>query len=426
MGRTSPATKFLLAAGAGALNTANAVRPLSRDGGLSMPSCLAGWLTSELPLHTIAGQAAATAAVGARHGFRSPQARAALTLNAASWAALATMHRSAGRAYEVFDEALAEVFDPEELAPAPMVKLTAAQIANPLANGRSRYLRAEDVKYSDEAGRRNHLDVWAPPNLPGGAKAPVLLQIHGGGWTIGNKEQQGRPLMTQMCSQGWICVAINYRLSPRSTWPDHIVDVKKAIAWIRSHITGYGGDPDFVAVTGGSAGGHLTSLAALSPNDPSFQPGFEDVDTTLQAAVPFYGVYDPQNRDGTGRDDIGDFMERIVLKCSPAEHPDVWDAASPAARDLGDAPPFLVVHGTNDSLVPYQQARSFVAQLRAASRRPVVYAELPGAQHAFEIFASVRTHHTVRAVGRFLDHVHSSHTTPMAVSDYCPRPVSQE
>ncbi|MBL7660064.1 alpha/beta hydrolase, partial [Escherichia coli] len=91
---------------------------------------------------------------------------------------------------------------------------------------------------------------------------------------------------------GWICVAINYRHSPRNTWPDHILDVKRALAWVKAHISEYGGDPDFIAITGGSAGGHLSSLAALTPNDPRFQPGFEEADTRVQAAVPFYGVYD--------------------------------------------------------------------------------------------------------------------------------------
>ena len=120
----------------------------------------------------------------------------------------------------------------------------------------------------------------------------MLLQVHGGAWTVGAKEHQGRPLMNQMAAKGWVCVAINYRLSPRDPWPAHIVDVKRAIAWVKDNIADYGGDPDYLAITGGSAGGHLTALAALTPGDPEFQPGFEDADTSVQAAVPFYGIYD--------------------------------------------------------------------------------------------------------------------------------------
>ncbi len=92
--------------------------------------------------------------------------------------------------------------------------------------------------------------------------------------------------MSHLAARGWICVSIGYRVSPMHTWPDHIVDVKRALAWVKENIAHYGGDPDFVAITGGSAGGHLSTLAALTPNDPAFQPGFEDADTSGVASVP--------------------------------------------------------------------------------------------------------------------------------------------
>ncbi len=85
----------------------------------------------------------------------------------------------------------------------------------------------------------------------------MLLQVPGGAWASGNKRGQAHPLMSHLAELGWVCVSINYRLSPRHTWPDHIVDVKRAIAWVKDNIADYGGDPDFIAVTGGSAGGHL-------------------------------------------------------------------------------------------------------------------------------------------------------------------------
>ena len=111
----------------------------------------------------------------------------------------------------------------------------------------------------------------------------MLLQVHGGAWILGKKDQQGIPLMQHLAAQGWVCVAINYRLSPRDPWPAQAIDVKQAIAWIREHIAEYGGDPDYIAITGGSAGGHLTALTALTPNDPEWQPGFEDADTSVAA-----------------------------------------------------------------------------------------------------------------------------------------------
>ena len=134
------------------------------------------------------------------------------------------------------------------------------------------------ISYAD-AGKRNLLDIYQPQE-PREGGFPVLLQVHGGAWMIGEKEQQAKPLMYHMAQRGWLCVAINYRLSPQAAFPAHIIDVKKAIAWIRDNIADYGGNPDFIAITGGSAGGHLSSLAALTPNRAEWQPGFEDVDTT--------------------------------------------------------------------------------------------------------------------------------------------------
>ena len=121
----------------------------------------------------------------------------------------------------------------------------------------------------------NHLDIWRRPDLSAHGRAPVLIHVPGGCWTITNKLGQGYPLMCRLVELGWVCVSINYRGSPGNAWPAHIIDVKGAIAWVRDNIADYGGDPDFIAMAGGSAGAHLSSLAALTPNDPRWQPGFE-------------------------------------------------------------------------------------------------------------------------------------------------------
>jgi acetyl esterase/lipase len=244
--------------------------------------------------------------------------------------------------------------------------------------------------------------VWRRADLAEDANAPVLLQVPGGAWVTGQKEGQAYPLLAHLAERGWVCVAINYRLSPRATWPDHIVDVKRAIAWVRSNIARHGGDPEFVAVTGGSAGGHLAALSALSINDPLFQPGFEDTDTAVQAAVPFYGVYDFTNRDDSGRAELSEFLARKVMKSQLLDDRVRWEAASPLSRVRADAPPFFIIHGRNDTLVPVKQARVFATALAKESANPVVFGELPRAQHAFDTVGSVRTLHTVRAVERFL------------------------
>jgi acetyl esterase/lipase len=213
--------------------------------------------------------------------------------------------------------------------------------------------------------------------------------------------------MAHLADRGWVCVSINYRLSPRATWPEHIVDVKRAIAWTRAHIADHGGDPRFVAITGGSAGGHLTALAALTPGLPAFQPGFEDEDTSVVAAVPFYGVYDFTNRNHDANRGLEQLLATRVIKSRLADDRVTWDLASPMSHVRPDAPPFFLLHGTNDTLVPVEQGHAFARMLRETSRQPVAFAELPRAQHAFDTLPSVRAYHTVRAVERFLAVVRS-------------------
>jgi len=200
-------------------------------------------------------------------------------------------------------------------------------------------------------------------------------------------------------------VAPNYRLSPGARFPDHLVDCKRALAWVRRNIAPYGGNPGFIAVTGGSAGGHLAALVALTANEPRLQPGFEDVDTTVAAAVPFYGVYDFVDRHGlkgSGATMV-QWLEKTVMPCSPERDPGVWDLASPIAQVCRDAPPFLILHGTHDSLASVAEARHFAERLHAVSMQPVIYAELPGAQHAWDIFRSRRALESTHAVMRFLE-----------------------
>jgi acetyl esterase/lipase len=258
-----------------------------------------------------------------------------------------------------------------------------------------------NIAFSDAGGVKLRLDVYRPRAQKG--KLPTILFVHGGGWVIGSKDDQGKPLANWLAAHGWVVINANYRLSPRFAFPDHIIDVKAAIKWIREHGTAYGADPDFLVITGGSAGGHLAALAALTPNDPAFQPGFEDADTRVQACVPFYGVYDFTDRRGIWKESLLlPLLERSVMKKRLDEAREEFERASPMSQVRADAPPFLVVHGTRDTIVPVGEARLFVDLLRATSRAPVAYAEVPGAQHAFEVFPSERTAHVLCGVERFL------------------------
>ena len=178
-----------------------------------------------------------------------------------------------------------------------------------------------------------------------------------------------------------------------------------ALAWVKENIADYGGDPDFVAISGGSAGGHLTALTALTANDPQWQPGFEDVDTSVVAAVPVYGRYDWFTGEGPGRPEFLGILQRYIVKKRFAEHRDVYLDASPITKVRSDAPPFFVLHGTDDSIIPVQEGRDFVEALKAVSSNPVVYSEIPHAQHAFDFFGSPHGHYTATAVTHFLDWV---------------------
>lgn len=404
-------TAFLVVSILGALLTVNAYRPLVQRGPLSVFAFFAGWLASELPFHRLALQVVVAAFFVWQGALDAWQGWVALALLAASWVAHWYLVGEANAARDVAEAALVEALGGDyrdrilpELADRFDPPLPRHRLVRPFRHHHPDVRVTKNLSYG-RYGRRNRLDVYRHVDEPDGC--PVLLQVHGGAWVIGNKDQQGWPLMSHLAANGWVCVAINYRLGPRSSWPDMVVDVKQAITWVKDHVGEYGGNPDFVVITGGSAGGHLCSLAALTANDPAFQPGFEERDTTVQACVPFYGVYDFTNRDQVGRGDMRQFLERMVMKTKLASAEDQWRAASPVWRVHAEAPPFFVVHGKNDTLVPVTQARLFVQLLRDVSRQTVAYAELPGAQHAFEVFTSVRTGHVINAVERFVASVYS-------------------
>jgi acetyl esterase/lipase len=389
--------------------TANALQPVSsyRAG---IPAMIGGWLTSELAPHLIA----LTAADTARELSRASRSRAGLALAAGSLAGLATITGQSVRAKAHVDRALVEALG-EGYRDQLSANYTDLDLSTPLGQLAMPFRRHDDevetikdISYADH-GRRGLLDIYRQRDAVLD-RTPVLLQVHGGAWSIGDKAHQGVPLMLHMAARGWICVAINYRLSPREAFPAHLVDVKRAIAWVREHVASYGGDPDFVAITGGSAGGHLAALAALTAGDPQYQPGFEDVDTTVQAAAPHYGVYDVAAVTGTRKARLlrDRFLGPRVLFRDPRSQIEEFEKASPLLRVTAEAPPFFVVHGAHDTLVEVSQARMFVEALRGISRQPVAYAELPGTQHAFDVFPSIRSAHVVRGVDRFLRSVYDA------------------
>ena len=286
----------VLRATAELVNAANGVRPLGREGYITIPVFAFGWPTSELSPLYLAGSVLDAVRRGLRGDFRGARGRIALLLTAIAWGLLWLIQRRNVASEPHFETPLRETLgeDYEVIAAQSQPVRRRRRLIGVPPNDliRRRYVeKAGTVQYGPHP-RVNLADIWRRADLPRDGKAPVLLQVPGGAWAIGMRRPQAYPLLSHMADRGWVCVSIDYRVSPRHTWPDHIVDVKRALAWIKENIADFGGDPEFVAITGGSAGGHLASLAALTPDDPQYQPGFEDADTSVVAAVPIYGRYD--------------------------------------------------------------------------------------------------------------------------------------
>jgi acetyl esterase/lipase len=393
---------FLVVSLIGAVFTANAFVPVRRVPALFMPSFFGSWLTAELAMHHVLWQAIATFVFidfGALSGFPG---WVGLVITIGSWMGLVVLFRDGSRAKRTFAAALAGVETARETLRVPR-----KQVLLPFSKSRRGVKLTRDIVYRRVAGQVLKLDVVAPSTE--GVNRPAILQIHGGSWVMGDKREQGWPLLSHLAANGWVCFNANYRLSPGATFPDHLIDLKAALAWIREHAAQWNIDPSFIAVTGGSAGGHLAALMALTANDPEYQPGFEDADTTVQACVPVYGVYDFTSRLGTNRLPFWyRRLEQKIMKAFRDEEPEQFRHASPIDRIHPGAPSFFIIHGDRDTLAPVEEARYFADELRQVSKAPVHYAELSGAQHAFDLFCSPRTAHMLVAVLKFLDATHAA------------------
>ena len=394
---------LLLALGVGSvLLAANALRP-RRSALLLVPSFFAAWWTTELPLHLIVLTGAVDLLLLHAGALDRPVGVIGQGLLLLAWIGLAHIFRVAGRAEAALEAAFAVAERPLPPAhPYPRAHL----LVPPLMFWRRDVEVRRGVPFAEAGDQTLRLDIYRP-RAPG-VRRPAIVQVHGGAWVIGFKEYQGIPLLTHLAANGWVGFNVDYRLSPRATFPDHLIDVKRAVAWIRAHADELGVDPDFIVVTGGSAGGHLSALMALTADDPEYQPGFEGADTTVQAAVVFYGVFDFTNRRRPKPGTYRALLERVIMK-RPMTDEDAYARASPIERVHEAAPPVFVIHGDQDNLAPVKEARAFVEHLRERSEDLVLYAELPGAAHAFDIFPSTRTVVVIEAVERFLEAILAEH-----------------
>ena len=361
--------------------------PRPRHSSPSNVSYWFGFLVNELPFVAFYVLLASTLLAFGQDDIATPVGWVGFVVAVLTTVGLVVVVRRALRTRPVLERALSEglgagwrsAIDPE-LAVRLRRRLPVARILFVPFPLRPRAVeRIANISYG-AAGKWNLLDVYRHRSRPSGA--PTLVYLHGGAFRSGRKNREARPLIYRLASQGWVCISANYRLSPAARFPDHLIDLKKVLAWLREHGHEYGADSTVVFVAGSSAGGHLASMAALTPDDPAFQPGFERADTSVTAAISLYGYY-----GSTGTDE---------------RRP-----SSPMASVRTDAPPFFVTHGDRDTVVIVEDARRFVERLRSVSSHPVVYAELPGAQHAFDIFHSIRFEAVIDAIEAFAAWVRS-------------------
>jgi len=376
----------------------NARWPLRRPGALALACFLPGWIVGELPLHLLVVSAAGAGALAAAGALDELAGVVGIALTAVAWPVLLGVWRE-GRAVQA---AILEVVPQAE----GRSRTTLRRLLWPFTPERSGVQRLSSLPVAPELSKRLVADVFRPPGEAAGA--PVLVFVHGGGWTLGFRRFQGLPLLYRLARAGWICVSVEYRLSPWVSFPEHVIDVKRAIAWVRERALGWGGDPERVAIAGNSAGGHLATLAALTPARRAWQPGFEAADTRVAACVSLYGVYDLLGRaEQWPHQGLQLLWERAVLKRRLGEDEAAFREASPwdhLTTSAGDeATPILVVHGDRDTVVPIGEARAFVDHARRVAPGRVTYLEVPGAQHAFEVFASPRSERVVEAIATWLE-----------------------
>ncbi len=395
----APAFLLLVLSLFSAVATINAVRPF-RQFVLLLPSMLWSWLVLGLLGRLLIAQVLAAAVLIAAGALDYPIGLVGLSILVISWAGMLYAILRTRAAKRVVDGALADAG----------VARTAAKVARwrtllafPI-RGRS-VVKTKNVPFRRVAGRTLKLDIFH--DRSGDTDRPVFVYIHGGAWVMGSRREQGLPMVHHLARNGWLCFSVSYRLSPGAGWPDHLVDIKAALSWVREHAGEYGGDSSFVVVSGGSAGGHLAAMAGLTVNQPRYQPGFEADDTSVDVVAPIYGIYDMTNRLGRqSKQFLPQLVEPLVVKAYLEDEPEKFFDASPIDRIHAGAPPFVIPHGDLDTLSPIEEARAFVEKLRATSTQRVVYMEFPGAQHIFDLGYSHQSSQMIEGILSVLEDEH--------------------
>ncbi|MGY1641706.1 alpha/beta hydrolase fold domain-containing protein [Geodermatophilus sp. SYSU D00703] len=241
-----------------------------------------------------------------------------------------------------------------------------------------------DLPYARPDGVELCLDLYVP-EAP--RPAPVAVYLHGGGWLRGARTDRAAERLVPVAADGVAVAAVQYRLSGQATFPAQLDDVRTAVRWLRAEGAAHGVDATRVGAWGASAGGHLAALAGLCPDARDGELG----DSSVQAVVTWFPVTDLLARDTdvpegplppfvSGPPLVPSFEARLLGLQATADDPERARAASPLTHVRAGAPPFLVVHGDADGLVPSTHSRRLVAALRAAGV-DTSFALLGGANH---------------------------------------------
>ncbi|MBS0210286.1 MAG: alpha/beta hydrolase [Planctomycetes bacterium] len=249
-----------------------------------------------------------------------------------------------------------------------------------------------DVLYVPDGDPAQTLDIYYPES-PAEKPLPLLVWIHGGGWSGGSKTQL--PYLEQL-RRGYVAASIEYRFSQKATFPAQIQDCQAAIRWLRANAKKYNIDPARIGVGGASAGGHLAALVGTSGGKRAFPMigGNEDQSDRVQAVCDIFGPADFWKVVAHAEADTavkyvfkwnnGDPYSRLI-DAKLGEDKEKCDAVSPVHYVSKDNPPFLILHGDRDSLVPYAQSVE-LSELLAKAGVEVTLQKLPGAGHGGPAF----------------------------------------
>ena len=241
-----------------------------------------------------------------------------------------------------------------------------------------------DLAYVTNGHERQKLDLYLPD---AGQNLPLLIWVHGGAFRMGSKEgKEFDPVPLEYVEQGYAVASLNYRLSQHAIFPAQIQDCKAAVRWLRAHAATYRLDPNRFGAWGPSAGGHLVSMLGTAGHVAEFEVGEHgDVSSRVQCVVDYFGPTDFLQMDAQRLPDgmvhdTPDSPESQLVGGPIQENKEKTARANPVTYVTKDAPPFLVVHGNQDPLVPYQQSVLLVNALLVAGADVKFYTVI-GAGH---------------------------------------------